>query len=227
MKQSNKTELVLGLSANNPILEELFEDWISITDFSFWRFFKSDKEQHTEKKLRAWEKFLRSVITKYNAKKVITYKCDVKGMIIVLDTCVVRTYRSAQFLKIRPLYRLKSPYLEKLLMSRQLGTIGVFVCEKIQPLVDIETMALSMKITPKLFEKMNEDVLSALNKIHSYGYCHDDTTLDNCGYNKKTGNFVLFDYDGSYRTHLKTRKEQCRDFSRWSKSLETWKKYLP
>lgn len=216
----DRVELIKGLSANNPILAQLLEDWIDISSYSFWRFFPN------EKSLRMWDKIIREVIANTESPHLLMYKSDVIGMILVLDHCVVRTYRTAKYLKIKPLYRLRNPYLEKCIMSRQSGHFGVFVCKKIKPLVDIETLSLSMKITPQLFEQMLQDIGRAMNKMHSYGYCHNDVSLDNTGYDEETGRFVLFDFDAATRMTMGNRK-MCIDRTRWENSLRVWSKFLP
>lgn len=216
----NKTAILAELCASSSIMTQLFEDWIDVQSYSFWRFFRD------EKSVREWEKFLRHVSEKYNCSNVFMYKSDVAGMVIVLDHCVVRTYRTAKFLKIRPLYRLRNPYLERCMMSKQMGHVGVFVCKKIKPLVNIADLTLSVKFTPERFEKLLNDVGKGLDKIHSYGYCHNDTSLDNTGYDEETGNFVIFDFDASFPT-TQMRRAICMDRTKWEKSLELWSKFLP
>lgn len=219
----NKKQLVGELSENNPLYTQLFEDWIDISSYSFWRFFT------TEKSLRSWDSFLRKIMNKYNSFNILSFKSDVKGMILVLDHCVVRTYRTNLFLRIRPLYRLRNPYLEKCLESKQLDHMGVFVCKKIKPLLDVsdlDNVKLSMKITPILFEQLLQDLEKAISKIHSYGYCHHDVSLDNTGYDEETKNFVLFDFDAVRRMNVMDRK-LCFDRTSLEKSLKTWKKLLP
>lgn len=214
-----KKELVDELVQRNPVLAELMEDWTDVSSYSFWRFFPN------EQSLRLWDQLIRHVIKAYDSPHVSMYKSDVAGMVLVLDHCVVRTYRTARYLKIRPLYRLRNPYLEKCLMSRQLGHFGVFVCKKIQPLVKMDDLTLSVQFTPSLFEKLLTDVEKGISKIHSYGYCHNDVSLDNTGYDPETGNFVLFDFDASSRNN--SVFGFCADRISWEKSLHTWSKFLP
>jgi len=219
----NRRDLVEELSQKNTIYPQLFDDWIDIGSYSFWRFFP------TEKSLRSWDAYLRKVMLKFNSPNIQTFKSDVKGMIIVLDHCVVRTYRTNLFLRIRPLYRLRNPYLEKCLESKQLENNGVFVCKKIKPLLDVSSMTgirLSVKMTPHLFEQLLQDVEKGISKIHSYGYCHNDVSLDNTGYDEETKKFVLFDYDAATRITIMKRK-YCFDRTSFEKSLKTWEKLLP
>ena len=110
--------LIEELRQNNTVLSQLFEDWIDTRSPSFWRFFT------TEKSFRQWEKTLREVMHQHNCSNLEMFKSDTKGLIMVLDHCVVRTYRTNLFLRIRPLYRLRNPYLEKCLMSKQLDHVG-------------------------------------------------------------------------------------------------------
>lgn len=216
----DKAGLLTELSINNPILAQLLEDWIDMFSYSFWRFFPN------EKSLRLWDKTIREATTRFDSPHLLMYKSDVAGMVLVLDHCVVRTYRTARFLKIRPLYRLRNPYLEKCLLSRQSGHFGVFVCKKIKPLVDISTLSLTIPFTPQLFEQMLQDVDHAVNKMHSYGYCHNDVSIDNTGYDQDTGVFVLFDFDAATRMTIKNRK-LCMDRAKWQRSLQVWSKSLP
>lgn len=216
----DRAKLLTELSTNNPLLVQLLEDWMDTHSYSFWRFFPN------EKSLRLWDKIIREAITRFDSPNLILYKSDVAGMVLVLDNCVVRTYRTARYLKIRPLYRLRNPYLEKCLMSRQSGHFGVFVCKKINPLVDISTLSLTMTFTPQLFEKLLQDIDQAVNKMHSYGYCHNDVSLDNAGYDKDTDTFVLFDFDAASRITM-TNRRLCMDWEKWRKSLQVWSKFLP
>jgi len=219
----NRKVLVEELSQNNIIYSQLFEDWIDVESYSFWRFFP------TEKSLRSWDAYLRKIMVKFNSPNIQSFKSDVKGMILVLDHCVVRTYRTNLFLRIRPLYRLRNPYLEKCLESKQLEKNGVFVCKKIKPLLDVSSMTgikLSVKMTSQLFEQLLKDVEKGISKIHSYGYCHNDVSMDNTGYDEETKNFVLFDYDAVQRITIMKRK-YCLDRTSFEKSLKTWEKLLP
>lgn len=216
----DKIKIIEQLSVENPILPQLLEDWIDATSYSFWRFFPD------EKSLRLWDKTVREIIHQYKSPHLLLYKSDVAGMVLVLDHCVVRTYRTAKFLKIRPLYRLRNPYLERCMMSRQLKNVGVFVCKKINPLVDINTLSLSLKFTPTLFEQLMRDVAQGIHKIHSYGYCHNDVSLDNTGYDEETRQFVLFDFDATSRMTIKDR-DGCMDWINFQKSIRTWSKFLP
>lgn len=215
--RTTNVELLLELAKSNPILQQLLDDWIEAKSFSFWRFFTNQKT------LIQWDALLRNICKKHHATSLEMYKSDVAGMIIVLDTCVVRTYRTSRFLKIRPLYRLRSPYLEKCLESKQLPHIGVFVCKKIQPLVTMD-MELSMNFTKKLTEQMDHDVHLAISKMHSYGYCHNDVSIDNTGYDKETNKFVVFDFDAASRHTTKDGTHICktRDEDSWKRSLHTW-----
>lgn len=220
----DKQAIIIELSGGNPVLSQLFDDWIDYRSPSFWRFFSN------EKTLRVWEKMISHVISHYNSPNLQMFKSDTKGLVMVLDHCVVRTYRSDLFLKIRPLYRLRNPHLEKCLMSKQLGHIGVFVCKKIKPLMDtsnIDNVRLSMKFTPPLFEQLLHDVEKAISKIHSYGYCHHDVSLDNTGYDEETKNFVVFDFDAAKRINIFNRKKVCLDRGSWERSLKAWSKFLP
>lgn len=219
-----RRELIFELIVNNPILRQLFGDWTDIGSPSFWRFFTN------EKTLRSWDKVLRHITEQYKSPNVMMFKSDTKGMVLVLDHCVVRTYRTNLFLRIRPLYRLRNPYLEKCLMSKQLDHIGVFVCKKIKPLLDtsdFEEIKLSMKFTPSLFEKLLKDVEKAIGKIHSSGYCHHDISLDNTGYDEETKNFVVFDFDAAKRMTIFERDQLCLDRTSWERSLKAWQKFLP
>jgi tRNA A-37 threonylcarbamoyl transferase component Bud32 len=211
----DKARLLEELSAGNPLYSWLLEDWMDVGSYSFWRFFP------TEASLREWDRVVRGVMDRFGCKGLVLYKSDVVGMVLVLDQCVVRTYRTARFLRIRPLYRLRSPYLERCWMSRQLGHVGVFVCKRVRPLVDAATMTLSMGFTPPLFEQLLGDVGKAIHKVHSYGYCHKDVSLDNTGYDEETRRFVLFDFDAAAPMALRDR-DSCRDRVSFEASLHTW-----
>lgn len=217
----NQAKWMMEAAAHNVILQQMIDDWIGAGAFSFWRFFP------TKKSFDAWETYLRKVCEEYNAHTLEMYKSDVAGMVLVLDTCVVRTYRTARFLKIRPLYRLRCPFLEKCLTSKQLANVGVFVCRKIQPLVNMD-MELSVKFTPKKLEQMEEDVQRAISKIHSFGYCHNDVSIDNTGYDNEAKHFVVFDFDAATRHVSKEHKMGCllRDQTSWERSLQTWSEKL-
>jgi len=220
----NHAVLIEELRQNNTVLSQLFEDWIDTRSPSFWRFFT------TEKSFRQWEKTLREIMRQHNCSNLEMFKSDTKGLIMVLDHCVVRTYRTNLFLRIRPLYRLRNPYLEKCLMSKQLDHVGVFVCKKIKPLMDTsdyDNVRLSLKFTPRLFEQLLKDVEKAIGKIHSYGYCHNDVSLDNTGYDEETKNFVVFDFDAATRLTIFNRKNLCLDRTSWERSLKAWSRFFP
>lgn len=219
----NHAVLIEELSPNNSVLSQLFEDWIDTRSPSFWRFFR------TEKSFRLWERTLREVMKLHNCSNLLMFKSDTRGLVMVLDHCVVRTYRTNLFLKIRPLYRLRNPYLEKCLMSKQLDHVGIFVCKKIKPLMDTSGMdiQLSMKFTPRLFEQLLKDVEKAITKIHSYGYCHNDISLDNTGYDEDTKTFVVFDFDAASRLTIFNRNRMCLDRTSWERSLKAWSRFLP
>lgn len=220
----NYTRWLEELCPNNTVLAQLFEEWIDTRSPSFWRFFK------TETSFRLWEKTLREIMRKHQCSNLHMFKSDTKGLVMVLDHCVVRTYRTQLFLKIRPLYRLRNPYLEKCLMSKQLDHVGLFVCKKIQPLMDTsdyDNVRLSLKLTPALFEQLLQDVEKAISKIHSYGYCHNDISLDNTGYDNETQTFVVFDFDAATRQTIFQRDRLCLDRSSWERSLKAWSRFLP
>jgi hypothetical protein len=219
----NREVLIEELCQKNTVLSQLFGDWIDVRSPSFWRFFKN------EKSFRLWEKTLRDIMKQHDCSNLHMFKSDTKGLVMVLDHCVVRTYRTNLFLKIRPLYRLRNPYLEKCLMSRQLDHVGVFICKKIQPLLDTSGMdvRLSLQFTPALFEQMLKDVEKAISKIHSYGYCHNDISLDNTGYDKETKTFVVFDFDAAKRLTVFDRKHLCLDRTSWERSLKSWSRFFP
>jgi len=81
-------------------------------------------------------------------------------------------------------------------------------------------------MTSQLFEQLLKDVEKGISKIHSYGYCHNDVSMDNTGYDEETKNFVLFDYDAVQRITIMKRK-YCLDRTSFEKSLKTWEKLLP
>lgn len=204
-------------ATDNIILSQLVEDWISADAFSFWRFFP------TKKAFLEWCSFLKKVCDDQGASVLEMYKSDVAGMILVLDKCVVRTYRTARFLKIRPLYRLRSPVLERCILSKQLPNVGVFVCKKIRPLLTMD-MELSMSFSKKQIVKLEKDVQKAVGKIHSVGYCHNDLSIDNTGYDEESGHFVVFDFDAASRHVSPQHKMDCllRDEANWHRSMKTW-----
>ena len=210
-----------GLCRDNTVLNQLFEDWIDTRSPSFWRFFPNQKA------FLLWEKTLREVMKQHNCSNLKMFKSDTRGIVMVLDHCVFRTYRTNLFLRIRPLYRLRNPYLEKCLMSRQLKHVGVFVCKKIKPLLDTVSYQLTMKFTPSLFEQMLQDVERGIHKIHSYGYCHNDVSVDNTGYDEETKTFVVFDFDAATRPTIFHRSHMCLDRSSWERSLKTWSQFFP
>lgn len=65
------------------------------------------------------------------------------------------------------------------------------------------------------FEKLERDIIIALNGLHSMGYVHGDCTLDNIGY--YNGNYVLFDFDMS---KLATPEGIAKDFSLFYSSMK-------
>lgn len=224
--------LVEEMCQDNSVLSQLFDDWIDTNSPSFWRFFTysvRDKPHTNEKLLWSWEKLLRRVMKQYDSPNLLMFKSDAKGMVMVLDNCVFRTYRANLFMRIRPLYRLRNPHLERCLMSKQLGHIGVFVCKKIKPLMDTSTdsVRLTMKMTKPLFEQLLRDVEKGIGKIHSYGYCHHDISLDNTGYDEDTKQFVIFDFDAAQRTTIFNRRDLCLDRTSWERSLKAWAKFFP
>lgn len=212
--------LIKELCENNPVLSQLFDEWISTNAPSFWRFFTN------EKSFRLWEKTLRDVMKKHDSPNLLMFKSDAKGMVMVLDHCVVRTYRTDLFMRIRPLYRLRNPNLEKCMMSKQLDHVGMFVCKKIKPLLEtrMDDVRLSLKFTKPLFQQLNRDVEKAIGKIHSYGYCHHDISLDNTGYDEETKQFVVFDFDAAKRMTIFDRKNMCLDQASWKRSIKAWTK---
>lgn len=202
----------LQIAQHNPLIHELIQDgWISETSTSLPRFFT------TKRNLHAWDDLLQKIIRKYNITHILTFKDDIQGLILVTNSCVIKTYRMALFMKIKPVYKIRSLFVEKCLASHVIGRVGVFILEKLDPVLKPDYSGVKGFVN---FEQMNHDILRGLRVMHNHGLCHGDVSLDNTGYRPSTGQYVLFDFDRISRIPHETTCDS--DLWSWHRSLSTW-----
>jgi hypothetical protein len=70
------------------------------------------------------------------------------------------------------------------------------------------------------YNQLKNDITIALNGLHSIGYVHGDSTVDNIGY--YNGKYILYDFDMSSET--KNIEMQDQDFKKLYQSIEFNKK---
>lgn len=198
-------------AGHNILIEQLIEDeWITPHSLSLHSYFA------TRKGVQQWDAVLMEAIEKYDASRVESFKDDIRGLIIVADTCVIKTYRTSLYMKIRPVYKIKSPFIEKALSQYQIGKIGVFIVEKLMPVI-----LPSMRIAPFVDATlMKQNIMRGLRVLHNHGLCHGDVSMDNTGYREKTSQYVLFDFDSISRIPPDSYCQ--KDYDSWMRSLRMW-----
>lgn len=131
-----------------------------------------------------------------------------------------RVFRRFINLYQRVLLHATDPRRRYILMGKPVDD-RVFEFPKIYPLNNFTADPSYVKAEIRAhYTPIKRDITKALGFLHSIGIEHGDARLDNVGWNEKTGNYVLFDFDKSVIHPVMTRDIIEGDMYTFNESLQ-------